>query len=169
MNRKLLVYLILLIFLLMMWGCAKPQMVLPEHIKTISVPIFKNLTRKYGIEAEITQGIVREMTQSGRVVVVSRGQADALLLGKVLDYHVTPVSFDKKDFVTQYQLTVTISFLLKDLRRDQVLWEEAHFRSDGYYVIGRTYPSTETAERQAFEDIVRDLSDRVVSRVYYGF
>lgn len=169
MVKKFILLSFILVFLLLDLGCAKPQMILPEHIKSLAVPIFKNNTRKYGIEAEITQGITKELAQSGRVAVVPAGQADALLSGRVMEYHVIPVSFDKKDFVTQYQLTVTINFLLKDLRRDQVLWEETNFRSDAYYVLGRTYPSTETAERQAFEDIVRDLSDRVVSRIYYGF
>lgn len=169
MGRKKVLWFFLLTFCLLELGCVKPQMVLPEHIKGIAVPIFKNYTRKYGIEAEITQGIARELAQSGRVSVVPQGQADAILLGRVMDYRVTPVSFDKKDFVTQYQLTVTISFLLKDLRRNQVLWEEVNFRSDAYYILGGNYPSTEASERQAFEDILRDLSDRVVSRIYYGF
>src|SRR6266498_3463672 len=109
MYKRLFVCMLLGFFLLPLFACAKPEMVLPEHIKTMSVPIFKNLTRRYGIEAEITQGIARELSQSGRVIVVTKGQADAVLLGKVIDYHVTPVSFDKKDFVTQYQLTVAIS------------------------------------------------------------
>lgn len=169
MNKKVILLPFLLIFLFLEVGCHKPQMVLPEHIKSIAVPIFKNNTRKYGIEAEITQAIIKEMTQSGQVAVVAQGQADALLSGRVMDYHVIPVSFDKRDFVTQYQLTVTIDFAFKDLRRDQVLWQETNFRSDAYYVLRKTYSFTEAEERQAFEDILRDLSERVVSRIYYGF
>ena len=54
---------------------------LPDHLKTVSVPLFKNRTTEAGVENTITAAVVNAFTSSGRLRVVSLGEADSVLDG----------------------------------------------------------------------------------------
>lgn len=44
---------------------------LPDHIKTVAVPIFRNRTFEPGVETAVTSGVVNAFSSGGRVRVVS--------------------------------------------------------------------------------------------------
>jgi len=57
---------------------------LPDHIKTVAVPIFKNGTLEPGVDSAIISGVVNAFSSGGRVKVVPIDQADAILQGEVV-------------------------------------------------------------------------------------
>jgi len=57
---------------------------LPDHIRTVAVPIFKNRTLEPGVETAITSGVVNAFSSGGRLRVVPAEEADALLEGEVV-------------------------------------------------------------------------------------
>ena len=59
---------------------------LPDHIKTVAVPIFKNRTLEAGVDTAITSGVVNAFSSGGRVKVVPLDEADAILQGEVVAY-----------------------------------------------------------------------------------
>ncbi len=46
------------------WGCGTRGS-LPDHIKTVAVPIFKNRTLESGVESAITSGVVMRSRGEG--------------------------------------------------------------------------------------------------------
>ena len=68
---------------------------LPDHIKTVAVPIFKNRTLEPGVESAITSGVVNAFSSGGRVRVVPIGEADAILEGEVMGYTLEGLAFDR--------------------------------------------------------------------------
>ena len=68
-------------------GCGYSfQGTLPPHIKTIAVPMFVNRTNQPAVESVITRAIVDAFATNGRLRVVRREDADALLEGEVIAY-----------------------------------------------------------------------------------
>ncbi len=68
---------------------------LPDNIRTIAVPAFTNATTEFKIEQYMTQAVVREFITRTRYNVVSdENNADALLRGTVVTFHVIPQNFD---------------------------------------------------------------------------
>ena len=69
---------------------------LPESVKTIAVPSFKNETLTYRIEQMLTASVVREFTTRTRYRIVSdpSDNADATLVGTVLSTTASPLTYD---------------------------------------------------------------------------
>src|SRR5579864_8415835 len=69
---------------------------LPENVKTIAVPSFKNETTTYRIEQMLTASVVREFTSRThyRILNDPSDDADATLTGTVLSTSASPLAYD---------------------------------------------------------------------------
>src|SRR5260370_11845890 len=69
---------------------------LPENLKTIAVPAFKNETLTYRIEQMLTASVVREFTTRThyRILTDPSADADATLRGTVLSTTASPLTYD---------------------------------------------------------------------------
>ncbi|HXH84061.1 MAG TPA: LptE family protein [Candidatus Tectomicrobia bacterium] len=132
---------------------------LPPHIRTIAVPVFANHTQQPAVEALITRAVVEAFSTNGRLRVVRREEADAVLEGAITGYDVTSIAFDREANISQYRLVVTLSLRMRDLRRDAVLFEETHLREQADFrvagPVSLTIGREETALAQAAADIAR--------------
>src|SRR3989338_8366289 len=59
---------------------------LPDHIKTVAVPMFKNKTLQPAVENSITGAVINAFVNGGTLKVVPVDQADAILEGEITDY-----------------------------------------------------------------------------------
>jgi len=146
---------------------------LPSHMKTIAVPIFKNsispesLSYQYhpGVEVDITREVIARFSFDGNLRVVSAGgEADLELVGELIDYIKEPLRYgpDAKD-VTEYRLTLVVNISLRDLRKDEVMWEEKNFTGDTtYFTTGSLVKSESSALYDAIKDLARNIVDRTV-------
>src|SRR6202051_1083406 len=92
--------LLLFVFLFLNAGCgyhtAGHVVQLPENVRTIAVPAFKNETLTYRIEQMLTASVVREFTTRThyRIVNDTGADADATLRGTVLSTTASPLTYD---------------------------------------------------------------------------
>ncbi|MEA3328520.1 MAG: LptE family protein [Candidatus Omnitrophota bacterium] len=144
---------------------------LPSDIKTISVPMFKNvissssLAYQYhpGIEGDITRQTVDRFIFDGRLKVVDTEQADLVLTGEVTDYIKDPLRYgpDEKD-VIEYRLTLVMRLICRDTAKDVVLWEEKRLTGDTTYFVA-------SGEELALRAAIRDLAKNIVARMIEGW
>ncbi len=97
---------------------------IPDHIKTVAVPIFKNATQAAGVENAITSAVVAAFSNSGRLAVVPTDQADSILEGEIVGYSFQGTAFDRNATVQAYRLQVVLNLVFRDLRENSVLWRE---------------------------------------------
>lgn len=141
---------------------------LPGHIQTVAVPIFKNKTQEPAIENSITSAVISAFSNSGKLRVVPREQADSLLEGEIVGYQIQSLSFDSRINVREYRLLVTLNIEFRDLRQGTMLWrqegvqERADFRVQGQ--VSETIGREEGAVRQAAIDIGRRIVNLAVDR-----
>ena len=150
-------------------GCGYTvQGTLPSHINTIAVPIFANRTAEPAIEGFITRAVVEAFATNGRLKVVGRDTADAILDGEIVGYNVVSIAFDRDSNVRQYRLVVRVNLRMRDVRRNAVLFEQndvreqADFRVQG--TVSQTISREETALRAAAVDIGRSIVSLAVTR-----
>jgi outer membrane lipopolysaccharide assembly protein LptE/RlpB len=141
---------------------------LPDHVRTVAVPVFTNRTAEPAIESFLTQAVVEAFATNGRLRVVNAAQADAVLEGEVVGYEVQTLAFDPRASIRQYRLVVTMNLRFRDVRRDTLLFEESRFqeRAD-FRVIGsvaHTISREESALRSAAMDIARSIVSLAVDR-----
>lgn len=141
---------------------------LPSHIRTIAVPIFENRTLQPNVDSIITRAVVQALATDGRLRVVRRADADALLEGQVTGYSVGAIAFNQALNIQEYRLGVTLNLTMRDLRRNTVLFqqagvaEQADFRVVG--PVSTTIDLEEAALTQAADVIARNIVSLVISR-----
>lgn len=161
--------LLLLLLAVLPGGCGYTvHGTLPSHINTVAVPIFLNRTPEPAIESLITRAVVEAFSTNGRLKVVSRGQADAILDGEIIAYSVSSIAFDQNANVRLYRLVVTVNLRMRDVQRNTVLFqqsavtEQADFRVQD--AVSQTISREETALRAAAVDIGRAIVSLAITR-----
>ena len=141
---------------------------LPEHVRTVAVPIFTNKTQQPGVENVLTRSVVNAFVTSGRLKVVRLEDADSILEGEVTGYQLNALSYNRQADVQEYRLTVTLNLQFKDVKKNVVLCceggiqESAAFQVQGQ--VAGTISSEESALRTAAVDIGRAIVNRIVER-----
>jgi outer membrane lipopolysaccharide assembly protein LptE/RlpB len=141
---------------------------LPSHIKSVAVPLFRNRTNEPGVESFLTVAVVEAFSTNGRLRVVRPEQADSILDGEVIGYQVQSIAYDPQSNVQQYRLIVTLNIKFRDVRRDEVLYEQKNLqeRSDFRFqgVVSQTISREETALRTAATEIARAIVALAIDR-----
>jgi len=141
---------------------------LPDHIKTVAVPLFTNKTSTPAVESILTSAVVEAYATNGRLRVVKPEEADAILDGEVVGYSVQSIAFDNTANVRQYRLLVTMNIKLRDVRRSTVLFEQQNLREKAdFQVLGavsQTIGAEEGAVRSAATEIARSIVSLTIDR-----
>lgn len=141
---------------------------LPDHIKTVAVPVFTNKTSEPAVEGLLTSAVVAAFASNGRLRVVKPADADAILDGEVVGYSVSSIAYDNQANVRVYRLQVTMNLKLRDVRRNSVLFEQQDLReSSDFRVLGavsQTIGAEEGAVRTAATEIARSIVSLTIDR-----
>jgi outer membrane lipopolysaccharide assembly protein LptE/RlpB len=141
---------------------------LPDHIKTVAVPMFTNKTAEPGVENFLTSAVVEAYASNGRLRVVKPEEADAILNGEVVGYSVQSIAFDNQANVRQYRLVVTMNLRLRDVRKNETLFdqqglkEQTDFQVQG--AVSQTISSEEAAVRTAATFVARSIVSLTIDR-----
>ena len=149
-------------------GCGYSfQGTLPNHIKTVAIPIFINRTQQPGVDSVITRAVVDAFATNGRLRVVRTEEADSILDGEVMTYSVAVIAVDRELSVQQYRLAVTLNLRMRDVRQKQILFhqdfsEQADFRVAGS--VDQTLSVEAGALQQAAVEIGRSIVSLALDR-----
>ncbi len=141
---------------------------LPDHVKTVAVPVFANKTSEPAVESLLTQAVVQAFSTNGRLRVVKPEEADAILEGEVVGYEIQALAFDPGAAIRQYRLVVTMNLRFRDVRRNALLFEQARFQEKADFrvvgVVSQTISREESALQAAAVDIARSIVSLAVHR-----
>ncbi len=141
---------------------------LPDHVKTVAVPVFGNKTSEPAIENFLTQAVVEAFATNGRLRVVKPEEADAILEGEVVGYEIQALAFDPRASIRQYRLVVTMNLKFRDVKRNTLLFEQPGFQEKAdFRVVGavsQTISREESALRAAAVDIARSIVGLAIDR-----
>lgn len=141
---------------------------LPDHLKTVAVPVFQNKTPVPAVENFLTTAVVNAFATNGRLRVTRVEQADAILDGEIVGYFLQSIAFDSAANVRQYRLIVTLNLRFRDVRRNEVLFQQRNYSDKADFVVpgtvAETIPATETALQQAAAEIARSIVSFAVER-----
>ena len=140
---------------------------LPQTVRTIAVPIFRNETFRFKIEETLTRAVIREMLsrtsyrmQSGEV------GSDAVMNGVVTSIYSSPIVFDPASGrTTEVLITVGLRVSVQDTATRQMLFEanDLVFRepyqisSDPTTYFGEDQAAVERLSRQVASSLVATL------------
>ncbi len=164
---------VMLLFIpLLMAGCgyhiAGKGGKMPGDIKTLSIPVFANLTAKPEVESALTSAFVTELVTS--VSIAGFEEAEAVMYGTITSYSLTPVSYTKSDVNQEYRLTVAISLRIEEKNSGKILWEDPAITDyEDFTVNISDVSATREAEDQALRKLAKDTSRNVKEKLLEGF
>lgn len=147
-------------------GCASYKLgsMLPSDIQTVHMSTIVNETNEPLIENDITNAIFSELRRDGSIQVAPEASADALMVVRVYDYNLLPLSYssDNRSLPDEYRLILTAEVELiqrttgKSLVRDDKVQGESDFPLTG---------DLTQAKRVGLPGAANDLARFVVSAV----
>lgn len=142
---------------------------LPPHIKTMSVPMFKNLTTRFELDVKLTRAVINEFTARGKVVLTGDpARSDAVLEGEITSFTATPIGFSGGNQADRYNITVTAKVTLKDRASAKPLFANPSFVYQQEYDVP---PGTnfESLEAEAIDKIAEKFARSLVVSILEGF
>ena len=161
--------------LLLSTGCgyhtAGHAVQLPESVKTIAIPAFRNETLTYRIEQMLTASVVREFTTRThyRILHDESEDADATLRGTVLSTAATPLAYDTATGqAASVLVVVSIRVSLTD-RNGKVLYQNPAYLFREQYEVSQDLASFFEEDSPAFRRLSQDFARTLVSNILDGF
>lgn len=146
--------------------------IVPEGLRTLSVPTFINGTNEPAVDIEVTRAVVNEFMTDGRLRIVDTEAADFVLRGTVSFFDVSPESYTADAFVQQYRVLLRIDARLEDRINGKIIWQEKNIESNlisSYPVAIDSIRDTKIAKEAAVRKASRDVAWTLRSRVLEGF
>ena len=144
---------------------------IPENVKTIAVPAFKNETTTYRIEQMLTASVVREFTTRThyRILNDSSDDADATLTGTVLSTSASPLAYDTASGrAASVLVVVSVKVSLTD-RHGNVLYQNPAYSFREQYELSQDLKSFFEEDSPAFRRLSQDFARTLVSNILEGF
>ncbi len=144
---------------------------LPENVKTISIPPFKNETLTYRIEQMLTSSVVREFTTRTHYHILNdpSEEADATLRGTVLSTTASPLTYDTATGqAASILVVVSLKVTLTD-RNGKVLYQNPAYLFREQYEVSQDLSSFFEEDSPAFRRLSQDFARTLVSNILEGF
>lgn len=168
-------FLLVFLFLVLTAGCgyhtAGHVVQLPENVKTIAIPAFKNETLTYRIEQMLTASVVREFTTRTHyhIVNASGEDADATLRGTVLSTAATPLTYNTATGQAASILVVVSMRVSLTDRNGKVLYQNPAYLFREQYEVSQDLTSFFEEDSPAFRRLSQDFARTLVSNILEGF
>jgi hypothetical protein len=144
---------------------------LPEHLKTVAVPVFRNSTHlneySRGVEVELTHAVRKALLQAGELRLSGREDGDLIVEGDVRELERNVIRADRYGDPAEIRLTVRAKISAYDVKknrwliRDRIVTNGDLRPESGVYNLRRG--ETESwARQQALEDLGRRIARAVV-------
>jgi hypothetical protein len=152
-------------------GCgytASPAL-LPAHLKTIAIPVFRNETTEYNLEQAITQAVIDRFVADNHLRIVGERDANAVLRGSITQYKNAIFGFSAGETAEEYRVTIAVSVILKDQVKNRELWsEESLIKYSNYFVVDVPGQPART-ELDGRQEAIAKIAEEILARTIEGW
>jgi hypothetical protein len=148
---------------------------LPDHIRIIGVPLFKNTTPVFDLDRTLTERVRTELQGRGRYrVEPSATGVDAVVEATITSVLLTPSSRDQSGQASRYDITITASVSFKDVKSGKEIWANPGLSFRDEYPITNATSARDVAaffgqETSAVSRLATDFARTVVSAMLEAF
>jgi hypothetical protein len=146
---------------------------LPDNIKRIAFPTFRNSTPRVGLEQRLSAAVARELASRGRFSVSPKsGDGDAELSGDITGFSLVPVAADNLGHATQYQIQISAKVALATIPDGKVIWKnDSYVFRENYDIAGGGVGSSNFSdlENVAIDAEAGRFAQSLVTSILEGF
>jgi len=134
---------------------------LPVNIKSVSIPLFDNLTPRTGLEDKLHESVYSAF-QANNALELKRTGGDAELAVRINSYSNGPDAYDAQGNVKTYRATIAISVLFRDRKENKALYE-------GDLVAFGIYDHTRETEDIGIDIALKKLGEMIINSTISGW
>src|SRR5262249_37421757 len=147
-------------------GCgytASPAL-LPQHLKTVAIPVFENGTPEAQLEQQVTDAVIQRFVRDNHLKIVDEKSANSVVRGRLTDYKNAVYGFTANTTnANAYRVTITTQVTFKDLVKNREMWSGEIVKSAIYYV--QPIPGQKvTTELDGRQEAIDKIADEILSR-----
>lgn len=130
--------------------------------KSIYVTHWKNRTNALQLDTKIYQTLTHWFQKSNSLKVTNeKAGADLILAGEIISIQLPSLSYGADNNATEVKIILTVRYILKDLKTDQVLLEVPSETWSEYSRITNSSMVTANNEEKALTTIIENLSEKI--------
>lgn len=139
-----------------------------DNALLIYSPLWENRTNELGLESTIHSSIFDWISESGHFAPsADQGSADYILLGKILSVEHPGSSYGTFDQATGLKAVVRVSFMLKNGRSDEVIWQQSRFQREESYLVQKNAVRTLGRRKEALKIIADEIAEEIYVRLLF--
>jgi hypothetical protein len=144
---------------------------LPDDMKSIGIPTFKNLTNEFKIEQIITSALLKEFSSRTQCRVNSSSSGvDLVLMGEIRSLDLLPVTYrtqnvGEKTFGSAFQVTLRVGVKLIRQRDSAIIWQNDDFVFRERYMLNTNVRDFFSEENPALERLAKNFSSELASSI----
>ena len=135
---------------------------LPAHIRSISIPVFKNFSSEPNIQRGVTDAVRRAFISDGRLKVADAKKADLLIQGTLTDYQLRAVAFNSEDSVAEYIVRIGVQITAYNRIKKKIIFDQK-FTNQWNYRATASVVDSQLERLSALREAYEDLADTLVS------
>ena len=130
-----------------------------DDMRTIAAPMFDNVTFSHGMEAMLTEALLKELNRSTPWEVAPEATADTTLSGVITEVRLHKLNTSPTSgLVTELAVDLSVDFEWRDNRTGQTLLARRNFRGIGRFAPGRGVGEPiEVGEQAAVDRVARAI------------
>lgn len=136
---------------------------LPAGIKSLAIPLARNLTIEAGLEDRFTQELIKSFRADGRVVLLPPGRADAELQCALEKLEIATVAYSKEGRTNAESAAVTAQCVLVTPASQSQIWKTGDLTAAEEYPVGNDYLANENVKAAALAQVCLDLAESIRS------
>jgi outer membrane lipopolysaccharide assembly protein LptE/RlpB len=142
---------------------------LPSDIRTVAIPVFENTSGTERIESTFTDEVIFQFTKSQMVRIVSRGQADAILWGRVVRVDTDDIALSSDETSNQQRIKITLNAKLVRRSTDEVIWQNKKMVQRRTFSVGSDSVATDANRTEAIRELAEDMAQTLHDSVFENF
>jgi hypothetical protein len=145
-------------------GCGYHMGSLASHdVSNIHIAMFDNDSFRRGLEVDLTNALVQEITRRMQLRVVEREGASSLLTGKIVSVRERVLTHDAENNVLSKEITIAVDFEWRNLRSGRILASDVRLSAPAQLTI-----VAGESVGQATADSLHTIAELIVDRMEEG-
>lgn len=130
-----------------------------DSIRTVAVPVFKNVTYSKTLEVQLTEAIISEIRRTTPWSVTSPEAADAVLTGTLTESSMRAMSIGQQTgIVEQMAIKLTVDFDFTDNRTGKDMVSRRRFSGVSSFVPAQpAQENLQTGQNAAVQELAQDI------------
>ena len=141
-----------------------------KRIQKVYVESFDNRTAEAGIENYVRTAFINQFIQNSRLKIVESAEsADAIVKGKILNLHTSPLSYRSNALVAEERVTIILELTFLEYESGKIIWSSNNITDTFDYTLSDDINLLPAIKKDAFIKLANDTAEKAFNLMMSGF